>query len=36
MAARHDCVRAVTRRRMKTNTNELAQHIGPPRRGVSW
>jgi hypothetical protein len=23
-----------TRKRMKTDTNELAQHIGPPRRGV--
>ena len=26
--------RANTRKRMKTNTNELAQHIGSPRRGV--
>jgi hypothetical protein len=26
--------RAVTLRRMKTDTNELAQHIGSPRRGV--
>jgi hypothetical protein len=32
-AACHDG-RANTRRRMKTDTNELAQHIGPPRRGV--
>ena len=24
------CARAFTRRRMKTGTNELAQHIGPP------
>jgi serpin B len=34
MVAIHDCVRAFTRRRMKTNTNEIAQHIGSPRRGV--
>jgi hypothetical protein len=24
----------VTLKRMKTNTNEFAQHIGSPRRGV--
>jgi serpin B len=34
MAARHYCARAFTRRRMKTNTNELAQHIGPPCHGA--
>jgi toxin ParE1/3/4 len=34
IAARFDS-RAVTRKRMKTNTNEFAQHIGSPRRGVS-
>jgi serine phosphatase RsbU (regulator of sigma subunit) len=34
MVASHDWVRAFTQRRMKTNTNELAQHIGSPRRGV--
>jgi glutamate-1-semialdehyde aminotransferase/malonyl CoA-acyl carrier protein transacylase/non-ribosomal peptide synthetase component F len=33
IAAPHDCVRADTPRRMKTNINELAQHIGSPRRG---
>jgi ubiquinone/menaquinone biosynthesis C-methylase UbiE len=33
-AAPHDSARAFTPRRMKTNTNELAQHIGSPRRGV--
>jgi nickel superoxide dismutase len=33
-AACHDCVRAVARRRRKTDTNELARHIGSLRRGV--
>jgi amino acid adenylation domain-containing protein/non-ribosomal peptide synthase protein (TIGR01720 family) len=31
----HEGTRAVTRSRMKTNTNEIAQHIGPPRRGAN-
>jgi WD40 repeat protein len=34
IAACHNGVRADTPKRMKTDTNELAQHIGPPRRGV--
>jgi hypothetical protein len=32
--ARHECARAFTLRRMKTDTNELAQHIGPPCHGA--
>jgi hypothetical protein len=36
MIAPHDWARAFTPRRMKTNTNELAQHIGSPRRGVAF
>ena len=34
IVAPHDCARAFARKRMKTDTNGLAQHIGSPRRGV--
>jgi hypothetical protein len=34
IAAPHDSARTVTWGRMKTDTNELAQNIGSPRRGV--